>query len=201
MLRPNLAVADRSMNDFLRRKSLPGKVIHRLTPRGHHPPRRGQYVTVTQWCARQAHPTKTTNRHSAGIPRGGDALSDTSTCPGSNQSGTFMSSWKRADVAVAHAAPAAYELHDRASRHSHVFPDYVTFSWCGRQRVRSLSPDATRRSLLPITAAFASARICCVIRARQCHIRRGCQSPCTACYSLYLDGPIELDCLSSDICR
>jgi len=30
MLRPNLAVADRSMNDFLRRKSLPGKVIHRL---------------------------------------------------------------------------------------------------------------------------------------------------------------------------
>ena len=28
MLRPNLAVADRSMNDFLRRKSVPGKVIH-----------------------------------------------------------------------------------------------------------------------------------------------------------------------------
>ena len=49
MLRPNLAVADRSMNDFLRRKSLPGKVIHRLRPRGHHPARRGQYVTVTQW--------------------------------------------------------------------------------------------------------------------------------------------------------
>jgi hypothetical protein len=33
MLRPNLAVADRSMNDFLRRKSLPGTVIHRLRPR------------------------------------------------------------------------------------------------------------------------------------------------------------------------
>ena len=77
-----------------------------------------------------------------GYPRGGDALSDTSTCPGSNQSGTFMSSWKRADVAVAHAAPAAYELHDLASRHSHVFPDYVTFSWCGHQGVRSLSPNA-----------------------------------------------------------
>jgi hypothetical protein len=28
MLRPNLAVADTSMNHFLRRKSLPGKVIH-----------------------------------------------------------------------------------------------------------------------------------------------------------------------------
>jgi len=25
------------MNDFLRRKSFPGKVIHRLRPRGHHP--------------------------------------------------------------------------------------------------------------------------------------------------------------------
>ena len=71
MLRPNLAVADRSMNDFLRRKSLPGKVIHSLRPRGHHPARRGQYVTVTQWCARQAHPTKTTNRHSAGIRAAG----------------------------------------------------------------------------------------------------------------------------------
>jgi hypothetical protein len=59
-----------------------------------------------------------------GYPRGGDALSDTSTCPGSNQSGTFMSSWKRADVAVARAAPAAYELYDLASRHSHVVPDY-----------------------------------------------------------------------------
>ena len=45
---------------------------------------------------------------------GGDALSDTSTGPGSNQSGTFMSSWKRADVAVAHVAAAAYELHDLA---------------------------------------------------------------------------------------
>ena len=76
-----------------------------------------------------------------------------------------MSSWKRADVVVAHAAPAAYELHDLASRHSQLFPDYVTFSWCGHQRVRSLSPDATRRSLLPITAAFAGAKICCVIRA------------------------------------
>jgi hypothetical protein len=30
MLRPNLAVADRSMNDVLRRKSLPGKVIHQV---------------------------------------------------------------------------------------------------------------------------------------------------------------------------
>jgi hypothetical protein len=30
MLRPNLAVGDRSMNDFLRRKSLLGKVIHQV---------------------------------------------------------------------------------------------------------------------------------------------------------------------------
>jgi hypothetical protein len=35
-----------------------------------------------------------------GYPRGGDALSNTSTCPGSNQSGTFMSSWKRAILGV-----------------------------------------------------------------------------------------------------
>jgi hypothetical protein len=71
LLRPNLAVVDRSMNDFLRRKSLPGKVIHRLKPRGHHPARRGQYVTVTQWCARQSHPTKATNRTFGGYLRAG----------------------------------------------------------------------------------------------------------------------------------
>ena len=51
-----------------------------------------------------------------GYPRGGDALSDTSTCPGSNQSGTFMSSWKRADVAVAHAVLAVGAECGSASR-------------------------------------------------------------------------------------
>jgi hypothetical protein len=71
MLRPNLAVADRSMNALLGRKSLPGKVIHRLRPHGHHPARRGRCVTVTQWCARRAYPAKTTNRHSAGIRAAG----------------------------------------------------------------------------------------------------------------------------------
>jgi hypothetical protein len=111
-------------------------------------PRRGQYVTVAQWCPRQAHPTKTTNRHSAGIHAAGthcptrqlvrDQTSPALSCLRGNEQ----------DVAVAHAAPAAYELHDLASRHSHVFPDYVTFSSCGHRRVRSLSPCATRSSWL-----------------------------------------------------
>jgi hypothetical protein len=124
----------RQVDDFLRRKSLPGRVIHRISPRAHHPARRGQYVTVTQWRAGQARPTKTTNRHSAG-PRGGGALSDTSTYPGSNQSGH------------------AYELHDLASR------------WCGHQRARSLSPDAARSSVMPISHIMSSctpcSKICC----------------------------------------
>jgi hypothetical protein len=80
---------------------------------------------VTQWCARQAHPTKTTNRHSAGI-RGGthdptrqlvrDQTSPALSCLRGNEQ----------DVAVAHAAPAADELHDLASRHSQVFPSQLS---------------------------------------------------------------------------
>ena len=77
-------------------------------------------------------PNEDNERHSAGIRAAGTHY-PTLNLSGVNQSGTFMSSWKRADVAVAHAAPAAYELRDLASRHSHVFPDYVTFSWCGHR--------------------------------------------------------------------
>jgi hypothetical protein len=41
----------RPMNHFPRRKSLPGKAIHRPRPRGRHPSSHGQYVTVTQCSA------------------------------------------------------------------------------------------------------------------------------------------------------
>ena len=59
-----------------------------------------------------------------GYPRGGGRTIRHVNLSGIKPVRHFMSSWKRADVAVAHAAPAAYELHDLASRHSHVFPDY-----------------------------------------------------------------------------
>jgi hypothetical protein len=124
------------MNDFLRRKSLPGNVIHCLRPRGHHPARRGQYVTVTQWCARQAHSTKTTNRHSADIRAAGTHYP---TCQLVREPvrhfHVFVETSRRSGRARPHRPPT----HDLASRHSHVFPDYVTFCCCGHQRVRSLS--------------------------------------------------------------
>lgn len=66
-------------------------------------------------------PNEDNERHSAGIRAAGTHY-PTLNLSGVNQSGTFMSSWKRADVAVAHAAPAAHKLHDLASRHSHFFP-------------------------------------------------------------------------------
>jgi hypothetical protein len=43
------------MNHFPRRKSLPWKAIHHPRPRGRHPARHGQYVTVTQCGAPAGH--------------------------------------------------------------------------------------------------------------------------------------------------
>jgi hypothetical protein len=47
-IREGVREADATENDFLRRKSLPRKAIHRPRPREPHPASHGQYVTVTQ---------------------------------------------------------------------------------------------------------------------------------------------------------
>ena len=58
------------MNDFLRRKSLPGRVIHRLRPRGPHPARRP--IRHCDAMVRQAGaPNEDNERHSAGIRAAG----------------------------------------------------------------------------------------------------------------------------------
>ena len=141
MLRPYLAVADRSMNDFLRRKSLPGKVIHRPRPRRPHPARRGQYVTVTQWCARQAAPSEDNERHSAGIRVAGthyptrQLVRDTV-----RHFHVFVETSRRSGRARRTGRPTSC-MTSRVD--TLIFsPDYVTFSWCGHHGVRSISSDA-----------------------------------------------------------
>jgi hypothetical protein len=70
MLRPNLAVADRPMNDFLRRKSLPEKVIHRLRPRGHHPAQAWSIRHCDALVPQAATPNEDNESTFGGYPRG-----------------------------------------------------------------------------------------------------------------------------------